>query len=86
MPEEWILCPICGNKTRNKCREDTVFDKVWRDFLCVGLRPLLCCLSEAVATYIASWISEDNLLKKFLLVHGTFIPSKQMPNFYLKEV
>lgn len=24
MSEEWILCPICGNKTRNKCREDTI--------------------------------------------------------------
>lgn len=21
---EWILCPVCGNKTRNKIREDTV--------------------------------------------------------------
>lgn len=21
---EWILCPICGNKTRSKVREDTV--------------------------------------------------------------
>ena len=21
---EWILCPICGNKTRNRFREDTV--------------------------------------------------------------
>lgn len=21
---EWILCPRCGNKTRNKVREDTV--------------------------------------------------------------
>ncbi len=21
---EWILCPVCGNKTRNKVREDTV--------------------------------------------------------------
>ena len=20
---EWIFCPICGNKTRNKIREDT---------------------------------------------------------------
>lgn len=20
----WILCPVCGNKTRNKMREDTV--------------------------------------------------------------
>lgn len=22
--ENWILCPICGNKTRDKIREDTV--------------------------------------------------------------
>ncbi|MEF2865179.1 MAG: cysteine-rich KTR domain-containing protein [Anaerobutyricum sp.] len=21
---EWLLCPLCGNKTRNKIREDTV--------------------------------------------------------------
>ena len=21
---EWILCPACGNKTRNRIREDTV--------------------------------------------------------------
>ncbi|WP_251353984.1 cysteine-rich KTR domain-containing protein [Hominisplanchenecus murintestinalis] len=21
---EWILCPICGNKTRDKMRKDTV--------------------------------------------------------------
>lgn len=20
---EWILCPVCGNKTRNRMREDT---------------------------------------------------------------
>jgi len=20
---DWILCPVCGNKTRNKIREDT---------------------------------------------------------------
>lgn len=22
--EEWVLCPVCGNKTRVKIREDTV--------------------------------------------------------------
>ena len=22
--EKWILCPICGNKTHSKMREDTV--------------------------------------------------------------
>ncbi|MCM1209790.1 MAG: cysteine-rich KTR domain-containing protein [Ruminococcus sp.] len=21
---KWILCPVCGNKTRNQIREDTV--------------------------------------------------------------
>ncbi len=21
---EWVKCPVCGNKTRNKMREDTV--------------------------------------------------------------
>ena len=21
---EWILCPLCGSKTRNKVREDTI--------------------------------------------------------------
>jgi len=25
--EKWLLCPICGNKTRLKLREDTVLEK-----------------------------------------------------------
>lgn len=25
--QEWLCCPICGNKTRNKVREDTVLVK-----------------------------------------------------------
>ena len=24
MTPEWILCPICGNKTRNRLRSDTI--------------------------------------------------------------
>ena len=24
MDAEWILCPLCGGKTRDKIREDTV--------------------------------------------------------------
>lgn len=24
IPEEWILCPVCGSKTRDKFRADTV--------------------------------------------------------------
>lgn len=25
--DNWILCPICGNKTRLKVREDTVLER-----------------------------------------------------------
>ena len=25
--EKWLLCPICGNKTRLKLREDTILEK-----------------------------------------------------------
>ena len=25
MISEWIICPICGNKTRDRVREDTVY-------------------------------------------------------------
>lgn len=24
MTQEWILCPICGGKTRDRLREDTI--------------------------------------------------------------
>lgn len=24
MKTEWILCPVCGNKTRDRIREDTI--------------------------------------------------------------
>lgn len=24
---EWVKCPVCGNKTRNKIREDTILKK-----------------------------------------------------------
>ncbi|MXP76764.1 conjugal transfer protein [Lachnospiraceae bacterium WCA-9-b2] len=25
--EKWLLCPVCGSKTRLKLREDTVLEK-----------------------------------------------------------
>ncbi len=25
--EKWLLCPVCGNKTKLKLREDTVLEK-----------------------------------------------------------
>lgn len=25
--EEWLLCPVCGSKTRLKLREDTILEK-----------------------------------------------------------
>lgn len=37
---EWVLCPVCGNKTRLKLREDTVLQNY----------PLLCpkCKQETL--------------------------------------
>ena len=37
---EWVKCPVCGNKTRNKIRQDTVLKKF----------PLFCpkCKNETI--------------------------------------
>ncbi|WP_429146971.1 cysteine-rich KTR domain-containing protein [Anaerotaenia torta] len=38
--DEWILCPVCGNKTRVKIRDDTVLENF----------PLFCpkCRQETI--------------------------------------
>ena len=43
---EWILCPVCGSKTRNKIRKDTVLENY----------PLYCpkCRQEPVKKISAS--------------------------------
>lgn len=40
MRTEWIKCPVCGNKTRNRIREDTILRRF----------PLFCpkCKSETL--------------------------------------
>ncbi len=45
-------------------------------FLCVGLKRLHRCLSEAAVIYIVSRRNEDNLSKKSLRMRGTLIPQK----------
>lgn len=39
---EWILCPVCGNKTRDRIRGDTVLENF----------PLFCpkCKQETIIT------------------------------------
>ena len=39
-PDRWVLCPICGNKTRTKIRPDTILENF----------PLFCpkCKQEAL--------------------------------------
>lgn len=46
---EWVKCPVCGNKTRNKVRKDTVLKRF----------PLFCpkCKNETL-------IELENLLVK----------------------
>ncbi|MCW1600562.1 conjugal transfer protein [Campylobacter coli] len=43
---EWILCPVCGSKTRNKIRKDTVLENY----------PLYCpkCRQEKIILIIST--------------------------------
>lgn len=51
----WILCPICGNKTRDKIREDTIL----KNF------PLFCpkCKSECLIDVEQFHITVISLLR-----------------------
>lgn len=46
---EWILCPVCGNKTRNKMRSDTELKNY----------PLFCpkCKNETIINIVQMKIS-----------------------------
>jgi hypothetical protein len=46
---EWILCPICGNKTRVKIRSDTVLENF-------PLKQLLDCQIHYLTKYFSSYI------------------------------
>jgi len=46
------------------------------NILCIGLERTLCCLSESAITYKTERIDGDSLLKKFLSIHGGFVPYK----------
>lgn len=38
---EWILCPVCGSKTRNKIRKDTVLENY--PLYCPSSKTCHCC-------------------------------------------
>ncbi|MGF0141228.1 cysteine-rich KTR domain-containing protein [Streptococcus alactolyticus] len=46
---EWILCPVCGSKTRNKIRKDTVLENY----------PLYCpkCRQEITFSYLSFYFA-----------------------------
>lgn len=76
---EWIHCPMCGNKTRDRIREDTVLKNY----------PLYCpkCKQETlINVYILPDRNEDNLLKKFSFLYGDTILSKERSNIYITEL
>lgn len=58
---EWILCPVCGSKTRNKIRKDTVLENY----------PLYCpkCRQERLIKVVPI-ISED--IRKKIAEGDTF--------------
>ena len=37
---EWIRCPVCGNKTRDRIREDTVL-KNYREYEKISVNKIL---------------------------------------------
>ena len=47
--DEWILCPVCGNKTRIKIRDDTVIENF----------PLFCpkCRQETIINVMRRIVS-----------------------------
>lgn len=70
---EWILCPVCGNKTRNRIREDTVLKNY----------PLYCpkCKQETlieVTNLKMTVITEPDAhyIKKRRVVGGIAMPEK----------
>lgn len=53
---EWIHCPMCGNKTRVRIREDTVLYK--RQKLTGGVFDNFCLLSF-IKLFLTEWIKFD---------------------------
>ena len=50
---EWVLCPVCGNKTRTKVRSDTVLENF----------PLFCpkCKQETIINLIRQKIYQSSM-------------------------
>lgn len=60
---EWILCPVCGNKTRNQIREDTVLLNF----------PLYCpkCKQETLISVKSLQVTViDNRSRKIIMRNG----------------
>ena len=67
MKMEWLLCPLCGSKTRNKIREDTVLKnyplycpKCKQEVLVEGYIAKLCaCTLKDDAGNTYSYVGEE---------------------------
>ena len=51
--EEWLLCPICGNKTRLKIREDTEIEKFVKALDDAGYQDILNAKQEQLDAWVA---------------------------------
>ena len=75
---EWILCPLCGSKTRNKVREDTVLINY----------PLYCpkCRQETLIeakNLQVIVIKEPDTLDQAFQPHGFLIQDTDILLFFL---
>ncbi len=58
---EWILCPVCGSKTRNKIRKDTVLENY--PLYCPKCRQerLIKVAAVVIASVQMNWKSRNRL-------------------------
>ena len=58
---EWILCPVCGSKTRNKIRKDTVLEMTDVEAEYVVMRPLHEVPADVVPDIVVMYANCDQL-------------------------
>ncbi|QUH20560.1 cysteine-rich KTR domain-containing protein [Alkaliphilus sp. B6464] len=68
MTDEWVMCPVCQNKTRLKIREDTILENF----------PLFCpkCKQETIMTsfLLLSYMRLYNaILLAVVMFHQSFV-------------
>lgn len=66
---EWILCPICGNKTRDRIREDTILENY--PLYCPKCKQESLIMAKQLHIFICRISYRQSQRKNYLDVIGT---------------